>query len=326
MKKFNYIFGIIFLGAFLFSSCEEAELYPKFGEEDGQSSVSFVNASSNVNESRTISYADGTSVSGGANTEIQLVRRSSDISSELSVAVSFTATYVSDNDFVTAGEDASDAFKIVDDLSSIVFNANEATAAFTITTVDDVLPAGDVQIVFEITSVSDNKYQIGEQSGNSRSTTVLTLIDDDCPIDVPGTWEGVYEVREFPAAPGSFNEGFTVGAAAGLTVLVELDESDPLGASVILKPTESNSLLVDEMPMTFEVCPQTILIGPDAYTLAFNQNGAPASIGRTDEPATYGNGTFNPDGSTFTIVVSYGNTASGLVFDEFLLTLDRVEE
>ena len=325
MKNIKYISSIVLIFTFVLMSCEETELYPKYGDESGQSSVAFVNSTADLSESRTTSYADGTSVTGGAVTTITLVRRSADISAPLTVGITFSATYTSDNDFVSEGEDASDALK-VGDLDGVTFAANESTTSFVVTTVDDVLPAGDVDVVFQIASVSDNKYQIGEQTGNSRDSIILTLVDDDCPIDVPGTWEGTYEVTDFPAAPGSFNEGFSVDPAVGLQVEVELDPSDPLGASVILKPSENNSLLVDEIPMSFVVCPETVLIGEGTYVMTFAQNGAPAALGRTDEPSVYGNGSFNPDGSSFTIVVSYGNTASGLVFDEFLLTLKRVDE
>lgn len=326
MRNFKYILSFLAITSLFFASCETQELYPRFGEGDGQSSVAFTSASSSVGESSTIAYADGTSTTGGSVATINLVRRSADISAALNVSVTYTATYTSDNEFVTAGEDASDAIKITDNLEEISFPANSATTSFQLTTINDVEPAGDVEVVFTISSVGDSKYQIGEQSGKSRSTYTLTVVDDDCPIDIPGVWEGIYVVTEMPAAPGSFNEGFSVGGAVGRQVLLELDPSDPLGATAILKPTESNSFLVDEMPLAFQACPETVLIGDDVFTLAFNQNGAPAAIGRSDEPAVYGNGTFNPDGSSITIVVGYGNINLGLVFDEFLISLERLEE
>jgi hypothetical protein len=326
MKNIKYILGFLTLASFLITSCDESELYPKFGVEPGQASVSFVDGTANFAESASVNAADGSSSNLVDNTyEVRLVRVGADISASLSVAITATVVYAADTDFGDAGADASSRVSINDNLQEIVFPANSSQATFIVQSSENLETQGDILINFTIASVSSANYQIGVGSGAARSTSVLTVIDDDCPIDIPGTWVGIYEVSGFVGAPGAFNEGFAPGAAPGLQVELVLDESDPLGVSATLKATASNALLTGDMPLTFVTCPETVIIGEGLFALAFNQNGAPAAIGRTDEPSVYGNGTYSPDGSSFSIVVGYGNTASGLVFDEFLITFDRVE-
>jgi hypothetical protein len=326
-NKLNIIYAFAFaMIALMVSSCDQSELYPRYGEKDGQAFVAFEQGSASFSESVSVNAADGSSSNLVDNTyQVRLERSAADISSALTVSVSASAVYAADSDFGDAGADASALVSFADNLQEIVFEANEATTTFTVQSTENLETQGDIIITLSIESVSSSNYQIGFQSGQTRSDMTLTVIDDDCPIDIPGVWEGIYQVTEFPAAPGSFNEGFSVGSAVGLQVELVLDESDPLGVSAILKPTAASSLLVDEVPLTFVTCPETVLIGDGTYRLTFNQNSAPAVIFRADEPETFGNGTYSPDGSGMTIVVSYGNT-SGANFDEFLLTLERVEE
>lgn len=309
MKNIKYILSFLVTAAFVFTSCEEEELYPRFGEIDGQSSVAFTSGSYDVSESTTTSFADGTTSPSNSVATITLRRRSADISSPLTVSLEYTATYLADNDFVSAGEDASDAIEIKTNLEEVTFEANSATTSFNVTTIDDVLPAGDINVLFEISSVSDNKYQIGEQSGNSLSSTTLTVVDDDCPIDLT-VWEGEYE---FTVVGADYNASFggedlaDLGVSYDGTATLVADSTDALGITAILTGPEFGSPYAFEFvtcPLRTEVVtPMTSFIGSTAWNM---QQGEVR-------------GTFNPDSKEINIIGTLGTNG------DFVIQLEKVE-
>ena len=315
MKSILYkIIPIVVLAAFF--SCEETE-FPVYDENY----VAFSGTAGSVNESFTIVNADGSAVTGNNSFTVEVVRGGGSIDGSLTVGITATAAYTKDSDFASAGDDASGTISFNKDLSAIAFASGQVTSSFTVTTTEDLAAAGDISVSFEITSVSDNSYSIGQQESKIRSTYSLTVIDDDCPIDLANVWAGEYEVLSVCAAPGSFNDGFCENTSkwAGLgNVTLTPDASDPLGLTAIL----SGGIHADDVTLFFQTCPMTVFIDA-AYNLNITQ-GSQARILPPDEPETYGTGSYNEEALKFNIVVSYSNQG-GSNFDEFILEYEKVD-
>lgn len=305
-----------------FFACEDETEFEVTGEEY----VALTQASASVPESGSVTSQDGVaSVTNGFYTAT-VIRSTSDLSADLTVNFTLTGVYLSTSDFADPGDDAASTFASAA-TGSIVIPAGRSQASFGITAFNDLFSTGDRALTLTITGTSDSNFEIGYVAGGLGGVTAITVVDDDCPINIPGDWEGFYEVSVFTAAPGSNNDPFSPGAPVGWQTELVLDPSDPTNSSVLLKGGATingvTALFVADVPLKFETCPGTVLIGSDAYTMNFSQNSAAAVLRRGDEPAVYGTGTFKEDGSEFTITCTYSNT-DGLNFDEFNVTFKRV--
>lgn len=209
------------------------------------------------------------------------------------------------------GED----FEIVGDGTEgqIVIPAGKNTGEIVLQMIPNLAVDGDK--VYNVT-LTGNSAGLNVGSGEIGLSYALTIIDDDCPIDLAGDFAGEWEVTSFCAAPGSFNDGFCVSSQEGAIVTLAADASDPLGFTAIL----SGGIHADDMILDFQTCPGTVSIS-SSYTLAFNQNSAPATIGPTDEPEIYGTGTYTE--SKITVVGTYGNV-DGANFDEFIIEYGKL--
>lgn len=308
----NLVFALVLL--LTFSACKEEDFTTY-----EQRYVAFDAASASLVESSAVLSADGVATAGNNEVILTILRSTTDFSSPLTVGVTATATFNEDSDFFSAGDDASAKIVPTVDLSSITIPAGAVSTSFSVGLVEDLQPAGDVSVVFAITSVSDNSFDIGQQGG-IRGSFSLTIVDDDCPIDIPGLWAGEYEVLSVCAAPGAFNDGFCENTAkwAGLgNVTLTADASDPLGQSAIL----SGGLHADDVPISFQTCPMTVSF-EGGYNLNIVQ-GSQARILPTDEPDVYGTGSFNEGSLSFNLVVSYTNQG-GSNFDEFIIEYKKV--
>jgi hypothetical protein len=315
MKNINILLVLLFSVALF--SCEEDE-YPKFDKKY----VAFTSSVVSISEGAVSLDVDGSSASLINNTgTVTLIRSTTDYSQPLTVNLSVNSVYSDTSAFANGGDDATNEISFSKDVSTITFAAGEATSSFDITSTEDLESAGNIVVTIAITSVSDNSYSIGEASSAISATSVVfTVVEDDCPIDLPTDWAGTYTVTAFDAAPGSFNEGFSVSSAVSLEAEL-VPDGDPLGIKATLKAAPGG-FLADDMPITFNTCPETISFSGD-YTLGFSQNSAPALMGPSDEPLVYGSSIFDPANKKITFVVGYGNTASGLVFDEFIVVLEK---
>lgn len=300
----------------LFTSCEEDE----FTKYEGQY-VAFQSAAAALEESQTVATADGEAVITSNIYRVEIVRSSPDISEPLTVNIAVTSQYLDETPFSLPGEDASDQFVIGTDVASVTIPAGEYTAEFLVTTVNDVTPSGNKEVVMTITGVSDDSYNIGFGESNIRKSFTLDLIDDDCPIDLETDFAGEWEVKSFCAAPGSFNDGFCVNSQVGKRVTLAVDPSDVLGTTALL----TGGIHAEPFPLKFVTCPQQVIFNGD-YALTYNQNGSTAYIFPPDEPEIYGTGSYNPETGRISVVVTYGNAASGGVFDEFVIEYEKVQE
>jgi hypothetical protein len=320
MKIFKII-SLAIVAILLVASCAQTDF-----EKFTQKYVAFEGGSTSMGESIAISLADGSSQLANNSLEVTLFRSTTDFTEPLTVNVTATYTFLDDTDFTTAGEDASADFSVNVDLSAVTIPAGAVSTSFVLTAINDLAAKGTKEVVFTITGTSSD-FDLGQQESQIGRTLTVIVNDDDCPINLEADWEGTYEVTEFCAAPGSFNEGFcATGAAAraaviALPITLTADPSDPLGQTAILSGGMHET---EPISISFITCPQQVVIN-GTYALDFEQNSAPAAIGPTDEPAVYGTGTYNPDNGTINLVVSYGNTASGLVFDEFIISYSKVD-
>ena len=260
---------------FLVYGCGQTE-FPVFGDEQGEAFVAFSSGSYSVDESTLSAYGDGTSVIGPSVRTITLTRSSSDISNELSVSVNLSATYTDDNDFVSAGEDASSALKINGDLSNIVFAANSATAEFSIVTIDDALAKGNIQVDLSIESVSDGDYQIGYQKGQVRRTSTLTVVDDDCPVN-------------FDMLTGTFSLVRTripSGDTFESEVEIARDPNNPFGI-IITDLLVFSTVPTTTVPLTIVTCPKALVYDQEYQIGTYTPTGDPVVMLRNDYLGTF---------------------------------------
>ncbi len=199
------------------------------------------------------------------------------------------------------------------DEGQIVIPAGSNTGEIVLQMIPNLAVDGDK--VYNVTLTSTNAgLAVGRgQVGLNYS---LTIIDDDCPIDLANDYAGEWEVTSFCAAPGSNNDGFCVGSQVGTIATLRADTSDPLGFTAIM----SGGMHVDDFVINFQTCPETVSL-TGTYVLAFNQNGAPAVMRTPDEPDVYGTGSYSA--TKITVVGTYSNT-DGLNFDEFVLEYTKL--
>ncbi len=300
----------------IFFSCAEED----FRTYD-QRYVAFSATSASIVESAAVLSADGVATAGNNELILTVQRTTTDFSAPLTVAITATATYNEESDFFAAGDDASAKIIPTVDLNAVVIPANETSVSFSVGLREDLQPTGDVTVIFDITAVSDPSYALGQQASQINKTFSLNIVDDDCPIDIPGVWAGEYEVLSICAAPGAFNDGFCENTAkwAGLgNVTLTGDPSDPLGQTAIL----SGGIHADDVTMFFQTCPMTVSIDA-GYNLNITQ-GSQARILPTDEPDVYGTGSFNEGSLSFNLVISYTNQG-GANFDEFIIEYKKVQ-
>lgn len=240
--------------AFVAFACVETE-FPVFD----QAYTAFEASSLSVSEGNASTDAAGNTVLLGNTTEIVLQRGgTAELNSELGVQVTVTSEYLSTNDFVTAGDDASDAFTLSKDISSLTFPAGAVNTSFTLTTVNDIAAKGDVKLTFVISSVSDSKYQIGWQDSQARDSLSFIIVDDDCPIDI-NAWTGTYTVEEMFTSGVNSPNGLSF--FFGETYQVELSPvpGDATGTKVVINnSTGFNNYFDNGTVMSFVTCPKEV--------------------------------------------------------------------
>lgn len=290
-------------------SCEDVrDDFDKFE----QNYVAFSAEAANIQESQTVMSADNQPVSANSTYEVTVIRSSTDLSAPLTVGLSVNGVFAESSDFALEGDDASETFSLTEEISSLTIPAGKVSAKFLVITRDDSAPSGDKVLSFNITSVSDPSYQIGIGESKMKSSLSLTIVDDDCPIDL-AAFEGEWEIVSFCGAPGARNEGFCRTNFAGVTVNLTADPSDPLGTTAII----SGGIHTDDVVLKFVTCPKTVFIDA-VYTLDFIQNGSTATIQPNGQPEVYGTGSYNEDSQRISIVFDYGNTG-GSNFGAFVV-------
>ncbi|MEP2772867.1 MAG: Calx-beta domain-containing protein [Fulvivirga sp.] len=293
MKKLLYSSLILIFAGLFLAACDEEDGRTEFG---GPFYVE-LNATSN-----TISESSSDVV------RIKVNNVGPTLDADVVVSYSFEgSTAVEGEDFEVLGNGTE---------GQIVIPAGANTGEISLKMIPNLEVDGDK--TYNVTLTANNAgLEVGR--GQIGLNYTLTIIDDDCPIDLAGEYAGDWEVTSFCAAPGSFNDGFCVGSQEGTIATLSADASDPLGFTAIM----SGGMHDDDMIINFQTCPQTVSIS-GTYVMAFTQNGAPATMSATDEPDVYGTGTYNPDSKVITVVGVYGNTA-GSSFDDFIIEYTKVD-
>lgn len=317
MKKISLLFIYSLLFTFIVGCDDDDVLEDNKLLTERRVYFSGTNPSSVAETANQNLSGDGEVLASSNVINVTFERSGADASQAVTVGFSATAIFASTSDFQNEGDDAMATLTFSNE-NTIVIPAGAYTETLTIAVADDLLSAGDRSVTIEITSVPDN-YQIGFPSAvDPRSQLVVTIQDDDCPIDLVGDYEGDWEVVSFCAAPGSFNDGFCVSSIVGDVVTLTADTSDPTGTTAIL----SGGPHAEDFVVLFQTCPQTVRIDA-TYLLTFNQNDFQATLGPADEPDVYGTGTYNPDNFVIRVVGVYGNV-NGAGFDEFIMEYKKL--
>jgi hypothetical protein len=285
--------------------------------------VAFNSNTAVLNESQTVLTADGGATIANATHRVQVTRSAADVSQPLTVNIAVTSQYLEDSDFGSPGEDASDMFTLSREVSSLTIPAGAYTAEFLVISANDIIPSGDKEIVLEIVGVSDNSYNLGIGESNMRKKMVITLVDDDCPIDIDANLAGTWEVLSICGAPGSTNAGVCIGSQVGKQSTFTKDPSDPIGTTGIM----TGGMHKDPFVIKFNTCPQTVGFS-GAYELNFNQSGSAAFIRplAATDPARFGTtGSYSESTKRISVFFRYSN-AGGSNFDVFIVTYQKVEE
>ncbi len=167
---------------------------------------------------------------------------------ESGVSVSFTVT----------SSDPS-RYTVSPSTGTIDIPAGEFSADIEITPVDNVAADGDVDVIIELSSSNSLPIGIGGE-GNFNTTRTITIVDNDCPVDI-NAFVGTFTVFEnFTDGPNSpfglvdfFGESYQVEMA--------LQAGDASGTKVVVTNSAGfNTYLTDGTVFQFLACSGTILI------------------------------------------------------------------
>ncbi len=253
------------------SACE-SELDKLGAFED--SSVSFRTATASLAEATVVGSADKTDTKVGSSFAIDVIRNTSNISSDLAVTFTVSSQFLSDSDFAGAGDDASETFNLSIEGSNgtytVTIPAGSASSQFVLRSNDDLFSSGDKQVVFTITSADGAKIGLGN-SGIGKSLT-LTIVDDDCPITI-ADWVGTYTVEE--VFTSGANEGLTLAGAFDETyeLVLALAPNDATGTKVVITNAPgANVYMANGTVMTFITCTKQVAFDPLPLRLALFAN------------------------------------------------------
>lgn len=218
--------------------------------------VAFSAASVSLPESSLTTTQDGAASVTNNSTEITVIRSSSDVSADLTVNFTITSEFTSTTAFADAGDDAASTFQVSDD-GTVIIPAGKGSASFTITSINDLFSSGNKALTLTITGTSNSNLQLGYKDGGLTSDLSLTIVDDDCPIDIDD-WVGTYTVEEAFTTVNDPN-GLSFFFGESYQMEFALDATDATGTQVIA----SNSAGFDEyMPdgtvIKFVTCDKSV--------------------------------------------------------------------
>ncbi|MBC2837702.1 hypothetical protein [Robiginitalea sp. SC105] len=225
MKKFIYLL----MGLGLLASCEEDLLV----YDTPEGFVQFSSASGSITEAAdegpsvtTVLLGDGENPNG--------------------VTVDFT---------ITASDPS--RFTVEPSGGSIEIPAGSFSADIVITPVDNFQVDGDMDIVLELLPSSSVPIGIGGEGNEGLSRTV-TLVDDDCPVDL-SAFIGTFSVEE--VFTSGTNEGLTLAGAFGQNYQLEISAQpgDASGTRLVINNTAGfNTYLPNGTVIQLQACPGTV--------------------------------------------------------------------
>ena len=135
--------------------------------------------------------------------------------------------------------------------------AGSFSADIVITPIDNVTVDGDMAITLELQAGSSVPVGLGGEGleGNVRT---ITLIDDDCPVDI-NAFIGTFSVAE--VFTSGVNEGLTLAGAFGESYQLEMvaQPGDATGTKLVVSNSAGfNTYLPDGTVITLQACPGTV--------------------------------------------------------------------
>lgn len=241
MKNIIKKFGIFFASvALVFTSCEENEV-PVIDYGEG-----FLQ----------LSATTGTLSEDSEEPMITTVLLGNDGTNPNGVIVNFT---------VTSSDDA--RFTVTPSNGTIEIPAGEFSADIVIESTDNVVADGDVDIVIELAESSDLPIGIAGE-GVVATSRVITLVDDDCPVD-SDAFAGTFMVEE--VFTSGTNEGLSLASAFGEQYQLELtpQPGDASGTRFVINNSAGfDTFIADGTVLTLLTCSGTVSFGSEAINLA----------------------------------------------------------
>lgn len=280
----NYMKSILLLGlfAFVFTACEEDDSGELVNDALTTSTKVFLATDNitSISEAESIlQSASGAELRSDAVVDVAVVRTGGSIDSEVTVSYTSTATYVSTTDFFNEGDDASGSVSFSNE-GSIVIPAGQTRGTISIAISDDALATGDRAISITLTGTSAGELGLSGATPNTSQT--ITIIDDDCPIDI-ASWVGTYSVSEnFTSGVNSPN-GLSFFFGESYQIEMALDPNDATGTKVVITNSDGfNTFLNDGIVMSFLTCPGEVSFS-DAPPLIAEWNRYDFEVSSYDE-------------------------------------------
>lgn len=159
--------------------------------------------------------------------------------------------------FSVSSSDAS-RFTITPANGTLEIPAGEFSADIVFNTVDDLLVNGNLDVTISLDSASAGAGIGLGGEGNESGSRTITIVDDDCPVDL-ANFTGTFSVFE------NFTDGVNspLGLADFFAEAYQLeiapDPSDATGTKVIINNSAGfNVYINDGTVMTFQACPGTV--------------------------------------------------------------------
>lgn len=145
--------------------------------------------------------------------------------------------------------------------------AGQFSGDITITPVDNVIVDGNMDITISLESSSSVPIGVGAE-GMELTSRTITLVDDDCPVDIDA-FVGTFSVSEVFTA--GTNEGVTLAGAFGESYQIEMvaQPGDVTGTKLVITNSAGfNQYIPDGTVMTLQACPGTVSFGGPSLNIA----------------------------------------------------------
>ena len=227
MKKTKILSLLLFTTIMLFIGCSEQE---NVQLEIGDGFIQFANTSSSITENS----ADGLN--------IEILYGGSVASNTSGIDISF----------IIEGAD-SGRFDITPANGKIRIPAGETSANITLETIDNNIVDGDLKFKIILTEESDKAVGIGGEGIRNHEHNV-TIVDNDCPVDING-FVGTYTVSENFTAGVNAPLGLKDFFAESYQLELSLAPNDPSGTKLVVNNSIGfNTYIKNGTILAFDTC------------------------------------------------------------------------
>ena len=154
--------------------------------------------------------------------------------------------------FTLEGADAS-RFSITPASGTVQIPAGEVSATISVSPIDNIIVDGNSNFNIVLTPGGDKAVGIGGQ-GINNSSFALTIIDNDCPIDING-FVGTYSVSENFTAGSNSPSGLTNFFGESYQIELTLAPNDPSGTKLIVNNSDGfDPYIANGTVLAFDTC------------------------------------------------------------------------